>query len=116
LRSDPEINPYELAKKFTYHDQWTGPLFRQIAFVFRVMCIDPHEDLQSAWDALARAQFPGGAMNVFQDVSAVDYAVTTGRMRDALGGDKIREVQLARELADRFRAQYARARKMAGGS
>jgi len=116
LRTDPDVNPYELAKKFTYHDAWTGPLFRQIAFVFRVMCIDPHEELQSAWDALSKAQFPVEAMNVFQDVSVVDYAVATGRMRDALGGDKIREVQLAKELADHFRAQYARARELAGGS
>jgi hypothetical protein len=55
-------------------------------------------------------------MSVFQDVSAVDYAVVTGRMRDALSGDKIREVQLAKELADHFRAQYARAQALAGGS
>ena len=28
LRSDPEVNPYELAKTFTYHEKWTAPLFR----------------------------------------------------------------------------------------
>jgi hypothetical protein len=50
---------------------------------------------------------------VFEDVSAVDYAVAGGRMREALGGDKIKEVQLAKELADRFRAQYRRAGELA---
>ena len=113
FRTDPEINPYELAKTFTYHDQWTAPLFRQIAFIFRVMCIDPHEELQEAWGGLQDAQFPSEAMKVFEDVSAVDYAAATGRIRDALSGDKIREVQLARELSDHFRAQYLHAKEMA---
>ena len=112
LRSDPEIDPYALADTFTYHDQWTSPLFRQIAFIFRVMCIDPHEELQAAWAALQNAQFPPAAMQVFEDVSVVDYATATGRIRDALNGDKIREVQLAKELSDHFRAQYLRAKQM----
>jgi ABC-type Fe3+ transport system substrate-binding protein len=112
LRSDPEVNPYELARTFAYHDQWTAPLFRQIAFLFRVMCIDSHEELQDAWSALQAAQFPADAMQVFEDVSAVDYAAANGTVREALG-DRIREVRLARELADHFRAQYAEAARMA---
>jgi hypothetical protein len=113
LRTDPDVDPYELAKTFVYHDQWTAPLFRQIAFIFRVMCIDAHEELQDAWSALQAAQFPGEATQVFEDVNAVNYAVANGRMREALSGDKIKEVQLAKELADHFRAQYARAAKLA---
>ena len=113
LRTDPGVDPYELAKTFEYHDQWTAPLFRQIAFIFRVMCIDAHEELQDAWSALQAAQFPGEAIEAFEDVSAVDYAAANGRIREALGGDKIKEVQLAKELADHFRAQYARAAKLA---
>ena len=58
LRSDPEVNPYELAKTFTYHEAWTGRLFRPIAFIFRVMCIDPHDELAEAWRALIEAGFP----------------------------------------------------------
>ncbi len=109
LRSDPEIAPYELARTFTYHDAWTGTLFRPIAFTFRVMCIDTHEELKEAWHALATAGFPPAAMKTFEDVSAVDYAAASGKMREALGGDKIKEVQLAKELADHFRAQYRQA-------
>ena len=52
---------------------------------------------------------PPEAMAVFEDVSAVDYAAASGRIREALSGDKIREVQLAKELADHFRAQYQHA-------
>lgn len=106
LRSDPEVNPYELASTFTYHDAWTGRLFRPIAFIFRVMCIDPHDELTEAWGDLINAGFPPEAMAVFGDVSRVDYAAASAKIRDALSGDKIKEVQLAKELADHFRAQY----------
>lgn len=114
LRSDPEVDPYEQARAFVYHDQWTAPLFRQIAFIFRVMCIDSHEELQNAWAALQKTQFPPEAMRAFEEVSVVDYAAATGRIREALGGtDRIREVQLAKELADHFRAQYAHVAELA---
>ena len=109
LRSDPEVAPYTLARGFVYHGAWTGPLFRPMAFVFRVMCIDTHEELQDAWGALRETGFPAGAVATFEDVSAVDYDAASGRIREALSGDKIREVQLAKELADGFRAQYRRA-------
>lgn len=114
LRSDPEVDPYEQARAFFYHAQWTAPLFRQIAFIFRVMCIDAHEELQIAWAELQKAQFPPDAMRTFEDVNVVDYAAATGRIREALGGpDRIHEVQLAKELADHFRAQYLRAADLA---
>ncbi len=106
FRSDPDLNPYELAQTFTYHAEWTGPLFRPAAFIFRVMCIDPHDELVAAWRALIDAGFPAEAMAIFEDVSRVDYATARGRVRDALGGAKIKEVQLAKEFADHFRAQY----------
>ena len=108
-RSDPEVAPYEVARSFQYRESWTSPLFRPIAFIFRVMCIDAHEELKDAWTTLAEAGFPPEAMAVFEDVRAVDYAKAGGPIREALAGDKIREVQLAKELADHFRAQYRRA-------
>jgi iron(III) transport system substrate-binding protein len=116
FRSDPEVQPYELGRTFIYHDQWTGPLFRPIAFIFRVMCIDTHDELTTAWEALRKAGFPPKAMAVFQDVKMVEYAAASGRIREALSGDKIREVQLAKELADHFRTQYRNAARMARGS
>ncbi|MEA3211820.1 MAG: iron(III) transport system substrate-binding protein [Chthoniobacter sp.] len=113
FRSDPEVNPYELARTFTYHDAWTARLFRPIAFIFRVMCIDPHDELTEAWQALVAANFPPQASEAFEEVNAVDYAAASGSIRDALSGDKIKEVQLAKDLADRFRAQYRRAARLA---
>ncbi len=113
VRSDPEVNPYELSKTFTYHEKWTGPLFRSIAFIFRVMCIDTHDELTEARGALIAAAFPPEASAAFADVSAVDYDAAGGRIKQALGPQKIKEVQLAKELADGFRAQYRRAAELA---
>ena len=113
MRSDPEVNPYELAKTFTYHEKWSAPLFRSIAFIFRVMCIDTHDELAESWQALIAAGFPPEASAAFADASAVDYEAASGRIKEALGPKKIREVQLAKELADGFRAQYRRAGELA---
>ena len=57
-RADPEENPYEEARDFVYHRAWTGPLYGALAFVVRVMCVDPEEELQQAYGALAKAGFP----------------------------------------------------------
>ena len=113
LRSDPLVNPYELAKTFTYHEKWSAPLFRSVAFIFRVMCIDTHHELTEAWQALITAKFPPEARAAFEEVGQVDYAAAGGRVREALGPNKIKEVQLAKELADSFRAQYQRAATLA---
>ena len=113
VRSDPEVNPYELAKTFTYHEKWSASLFRSIAFIFRVMCIDTHDELVESWQALIAANFPPEAAAAFANVSAVDYEAAGGRIREALGPKKIKEVQLAKELADGFRAQYRRASELA---
>lgn len=113
LRSDPEVEPYEAAKTFTYREKWTSPLFRSIAMIFRVMCIDTHDELTDAWSALIAAGFPPEATAVFSDVRAVSYDDAHGRIRQMLSAEKIKEVQLAKELADGFRAQYRRAAELA---
>jgi ABC-type Fe3+ transport system substrate-binding protein len=115
-RSDPEVDPYALAKTFTYHGEWTGPLFRPIAFIVRVMCIDSHDELTAAWRELRAAHFPPEATATFEDVRAVSYSAASQEIRKALGGDKIQEVKLAKELADRFRNQYNLAAKQARNS
>ena len=106
LRSDPDVLPYDMAKQFTYREAWTGPLFRSQGFIIRVMCIDTHEELAEAWRALIAAGFPAQASKEFERLDAVNYAAAKGRIKEAFGPNKIREVQLAKELGDAFRAQY----------
>jgi iron(III) transport system substrate-binding protein len=114
FRSDPDVNPYEDAREFVYREEWTGALFRVIGFVVRAMCIDSHEELREAWAALISAGFPPEATAVFSDVSRVDYAAASHRIRETLRAPgKIPQAQLAREVGEAFREQYRRSAALA---
>jgi iron(III) transport system substrate-binding protein len=120
FRSDPDVLPYVAGKEFTYDAKRTGGMFGSIAFIVRVMCVDTHPELKEAWSALIAARektgaFPPEALAAFEDVSFVDYPSAKGRIKEALGKDspKIRQVQLAKELSDKFRANYRKATDLA---
>ena len=106
--------PYDEAGRFTYHPAWTAPLFKTMNFIIRVMCLDPHDEQASAWQALLTAHFPREAFKKFTDMSAVDYETAGKVIRPALASqDRIEEVRLARELGGKFRAQYREAERLA---
>jgi len=118
-RSDPGEDPYEQGAGIEYHPEWTASLFRELAFIVRVMCEDTHEELAGAWKAVNDAPEPdrSRALEVMQDMSSVDYPNARGRIRAALDSrDKADEVRLARDLAAAFRLQYARAGAVARGN
>jgi ABC-type Fe3+ transport system substrate-binding protein len=117
MRSDPEELPYaEQADRLIYRPEWTGRLFRELAFVVRVMCLDTQPELKRAWRALIDAGMPAEALAVFEDVSAVGYEEAGGRIRAALRSkNKVDEIKLANELGNRFRTQYLQVVEMAEG-
>ena len=114
FRSDPEVQPYEEALLFTYHPEWTSPLFRAMSFIIRVVCLDVHDEQVAAWKALRAAGFPRDAYNKFTDMSAVDYETAKNHIKPVLASrNRIEEVRLAKKLAAHFRAQYLEAAKLA---
>jgi iron(III) transport system substrate-binding protein len=119
FRSDPDVFPYEAAKAFTYVEARTAKLFTAFGFIIRVMCIDPHKELKEAWAELNAAKarlghYPPEALAAFEEVASVNYSVASGRVRNATGNsNKLDQVQLAKELADTFRANYERAAELA---
>jgi ABC-type glycerol-3-phosphate transport system substrate-binding protein len=109
VRSDPDEDPYGPQNRLVYQPERTGRLFREMAFVIRVMCLDTQPELKRAWQALIAAGMPVEALAFFQDLTAVDYAAAQGRIRTALrSANKVDELLLAKELAQKFRAQYQR--------
>lgn len=119
-RSDPDANPFAQKEPLIYRAEWTGGVFREMAFVIRVMCQDTHEELREAWraihapgvDAARRAR----ALALLQDLSIVSYDRAIKEIKQALGSkNKVDEVNLANTLAGKFRAQYARAAAIAAG-
>jgi iron(III) transport system substrate-binding protein len=114
FRSDPGVMPYQEAELFTYHPAWTGPLFKSMSFIIRVMCMDSHDEQASAWQALIAARFPREALKKFADLSAVDYETAKKLIQPALAAqNRIEEVRLAKELGGKFRAQYREAERLA---
>ena len=113
-RSDPEVQPYEEAKLFTYHPKWTAPLFRVMSFIIRVACLDLHKEQTEAWQALVAAKFPREAYRAFTNLDAVNYETARTTLKKALDSkNRIEEVRLAKELSDKFRAQYKEAAQLA---
>ena len=113
-RADPTVNPYDEAKDFVYHPEWTGSLFGPLRFIVRVMCIDPHEEAQAAWQELIRAHFPPEATRKFGDVSAVSYDETKGRIAETLRStDRLSATRLAAAMTIHFREQYKQAGELA---
>jgi ABC-type Fe3+ transport system substrate-binding protein len=117
--TDPEDSPFTQRDPLTYHEAWTGYLFREMAFVIRVMCQDTHHELVQAWNAIIAAPEPAksDALKVLQELSAIDYDRTAKGIRARLNSrDKVDEVRVANELGALFRANYARAEAIAKGA
>lgn len=116
LRSDPEENPFNDPDPLIYRPAWTGDIFREMAFIVRVMCQDTHSELIEAWRAIIAAPEPAKtrALAALQEVSAVEYDRARGEIHQALvAKDKSSEVRLAATLAEWFRANYRRAEAIA---
>lgn len=113
-RSDPDEQPFEGTDQLIYQPAWTGGVFRELAFITRVMCLDTHPELVRAWRAVIAAGQPPEAMAVLNDMSSVTYEQVLGRVKQALTSkSKVDEIRLANELGASFRAQYRRAEELA---
>lgn len=118
VRSDPEDRPFESSDPLIYRAAWTGGLFREMAFIIRVMCLDPHTELIRAWAAILEAspERRAAALAVLQDVQSVAYGEASGTIRRALQSrNKVDEVDLGSRLGREFRARYERAERIARG-
>jgi iron(III) transport system substrate-binding protein len=116
--ADRDMRPYALAESFTYHPEWTAPLFNFIRVFTRAMCLDPDEELRDAWRAILDAgmAYPESpAMQALQRMP-LTYDELFGealrkRLRDPVG-----VVDLTREWSAFFRANYAEAARIARSS
>jgi ABC-type Fe3+ transport system substrate-binding protein len=68
---DPSIDPYQVARHFTYYPRWTGRHFGVQREIIRAMALDSGDDLRAAWRAVrAREKVGTGAM-LMRDLPAV---------------------------------------------
>ena len=112
-RSDPDAAPFEDEEHLVYRREWTSGLFRELAFVVRIMVLDTHDELKAAWTEIIRAGSPPEALAVLGDLSVISYDQMETVRKRLNSKDKVDEVRLANELAEHFRHQYAQAAEIA---
>lgn len=115
-RSDPDANPFAQSDPLIYRMDRTGGIFREMAFIIRVMCLDTHEELREAWRAINQAPEASRAraLVVLQDLTAISYDRANNEIKRALGSrNKVDEIRMANELGTAFRTQYHRAAELA---
>jgi ABC-type Fe3+ transport system substrate-binding protein len=109
----PEARPYEDPANFTYQRELTGASFNTLRQLVKIMCIDSHEEMKSAWLALRDAGMPADALAVFADMSLVSYA-KAGKGDPILDGpDALKAADRASQIGKWFRDNYRQAEAMA---
>lgn len=109
----PDAHPYTDEGNFTYDRDLTGKSFNTLRNLVKVMCIDSHEEMKSAWKAIIEAGMPADALAVFSDVSIMPYSI--GKQGDPLLDSKnaFDSAERAAQLGEWFRANYRKAEAMA---
>jgi len=109
----PGVLPYEDEGNFTYDRELTGKVFNTLRQLVKVMCIDSHDEMKEAWDAIIEAGMPDEALAVFQDVSAVPYEIAGKGDAGLDSRDTMVQAARMKELGEWFRANYRNAREIA---
>jgi len=111
--TDPK-NPYKEMRGFVYQREWTGQGFAALRFIIRVMCLDSHDELKSAWKKLTDAGMPPQATKAFTEITTVSYQNAMGGITNTLHNKhKIQSVNMAIRLGKFFRKNYHRAERRA---
>ena len=109
----PDIHPYEDGGNFIYQHELTGTSFNTLRQLVKVMCIDSHEEMKSAWRALRDAGMPADALAVFSDVSIIPYASARSGDPGFDSKDPLKTAQHAARIGEWFRANYRKSEAMA---
>lgn len=113
--SDPEVDPFTAAARFTYRAKLTGGVFGLIGPLAKGAIFDPRDELTAAWRAIIRA---GGPERVPQAAAALarlpfTYAEAPAVLAE-IQASPLRRLELVRRWADGARANYAEAARLAG--
>ena len=109
----PDIHPYDDPGNFSYQKDLTGASFNTLRQLVKVMCIDSHDEMKSAWLALRDAGMPPDALAVFSDVSIMPYSLGGKGNPNFNDNDPLKAAAYATRLGEWFRANYHKAESMA---
>ena len=115
LTTMPGVNPFKDEGNFTYDPALTGKVFNTLRQLVKVMCIDSHDEMKAAWEAIIAAGMPEDALAVFHDVSKVSYAIAGQGDPGLDSKDSMVQAERMEELGEWFRGNYRKAREIAEG-
>lgn len=107
--SDPDADPFALAENFTYHPEWTGPLFNLSRNLIRVMVIDCHPELSQAWHAILNAGGPEHVPEALIPFGKLPFEFSAAAETAARIGNPVERVKLCREWTVFFKKAYQEA-------
>jgi iron(III) transport system substrate-binding protein len=112
--TNPGSNPYTAGDAITYDKELTGKAFNTLRNLVKIACIDSHEEMKQAWQAMKTAGFPEEAMTAFCNVSAISYE-KMGKGNPQLDNkdNPLAAAAKAAELGEWFRANYRIAGQLA---
>ncbi len=119
---DPTVDPYEVAKHFTYYPRWTGSHFGVQRSIIRAMCMDSADELKAAW---ATIRTHGGPLACPQAMEKLGQLPTVTLTKDgqpvqvpltwqtAPTFSKLYDpLEYMREWTAAFRANYSEAKRL----
>ena len=109
----PDARPYQDPGNMIYRKELTGAAFNTLRQLVKVMCIDSHEEMKSAWRAMCAAGMPAEALSVFSDVSIMPYAAGGHGDPRFDGGNPLQTARHAARIGAWFRANYRKAESIA---
>lgn len=110
---DPAVNPYELARKFTYYRRWTGNHFSIHRNLIKAMCLDSGEELKEAWMAINANGGPDKQSVAMKTLQTLPEDFTWKTAIDDYRGKN--ELKFMRDWVIHFREVYGRAKAIAEG-
>lgn len=118
FRADPDYNPYESGRSFTYRADWTGRYFSMIRILIRCLTLDVQDELRDAWHAIIQAGGPEKVPQAYAEFCRLPFKFRDAK--EAAAGLKVTRTRtkvevaaLCRKWSDQARAQYIRAAELA---
>ena len=111
--TQPDMDPYADSGNLTYQRELTGAAFNTLRQLVKIICIDSHEEMKAAWQAIIAAGMPTEALAVFADVSIIPYAACGRGDPELDSRDPLCAEERSARLGAWFRANYRKAAAMA---
>ncbi|HEX8324897.1 MAG TPA: hypothetical protein VF595_13410 [Tepidisphaeraceae bacterium] len=108
--ASPDIDPYEVGKKFTYYPRWTFDHFAFFRTNVRAMCMDAGDELKQAWRTANEKSLPWSFEFPTLTLTAKDGQAKQVKVgwRTAPDLRSYEPIEVARALMLAYREQYAK--------